>query len=59
MLAVGTLSLVARDWFPDASVWSDYGIGYGFVPAVLPSPGCCGCAGSSGLSPRTLDDSSV
>lgn len=25
-----------RSWFPDASVWSDYGIGYGFVPLVLP-----------------------
>jgi len=36
---VGTLSLVVRDWFPDASVWSDYGIGYGFVPAVLPVAG--------------------
>lgn len=39
VLAVGTLSLVVRDWFPDASVWSDYGIGYGFVPAVLPIAG--------------------
>lgn len=37
--SVGTLSLVQRDWFPDASVWSDYGIGYGFVPAVLPVAG--------------------
>jgi len=36
VLTVGTLSLVRRDWFPDASVWSDYGVGYGFVPAVLP-----------------------
>ena len=36
VLTVGTLSLVVRRWFPDASVWSDYGIGYGFVPAVLP-----------------------
>jgi hypothetical protein len=36
VLTVGTLSLARRDWFPDASVWSDYGIGYGFVPAVLP-----------------------
>lgn len=33
---VGTLSLVEPGWFPDASVWSGYGIGYGFVPAVLP-----------------------
>jgi integral membrane protein len=39
VLAVGTLSLVRRDWFADASVWSDYGIGYGFVPAVLPVTG--------------------
>lgn len=36
VLIVGTLSLVESDWFPDATVWSDYGIGYGFVPAVLP-----------------------
>jgi hypothetical protein len=36
---VGTLSIVKRDWFPDASVWSDYGVGYGFVPAVLPVAG--------------------
>lgn len=39
VLTVGTLSLLVRDWFPDASVWSDYGIGYGFVPAVLPIVG--------------------
>ncbi len=39
VLTVGTLSLAVRDWFPDASVWSDYGIGYGFVPAVLPIAG--------------------
>ena len=39
VLTVGTLSLVERDWFPEASVWSDYGIGYGFVPAVLPVAG--------------------
>lgn len=39
VFTVGTLSLVKRDWFPNASVWSDYGIGYGFVPAVLPVAG--------------------
>ena len=39
VVVVGTLSLAERDWFPDASVWSDYGIGYGFVPAVLPVAG--------------------
>ena len=39
VLVVGTLSLTVSDWFPDASVWSDYGIGYGFVPAILPVVG--------------------
>jgi integral membrane protein len=39
VLAVGTVSLLEPDWFPDATVWSDYGIGYGFVPAVLPVAG--------------------
>jgi integral membrane protein len=36
VVTVGTLSLVEEDWFPDDSVWSSYGMGYGFVPAVLP-----------------------
>lgn len=36
VLGVGTLSLARPGWFPDASVWSGYGIGYGFVPAILP-----------------------
>ena len=39
VLGVGTLSLARPNWFPDASVWSGYGIGYGFVPAVLPVVG--------------------
>ncbi len=36
VLAVGTASLVYSDAFPKATVWSLYGIGYGFVPLVLP-----------------------
>jgi hypothetical protein len=36
VLAVGTWSLVEPSAFPDATVWSDYGQGYGYVPAVLP-----------------------
>lgn len=36
VLAVGTYSLTDRAAFPDATVWSLYGIGYGFVPLVLP-----------------------
>ncbi|WP_018685785.1 hypothetical protein [Actinokineospora enzanensis] len=36
VLAVGTASLVAPAAFPDATVWSVFGQGYGFVPLVLP-----------------------
>jgi hypothetical protein len=36
VLAIGTWSLVDPAAFPDATVWSDYGQGYGYVPAVLP-----------------------
>ena len=36
VLAVGTWSLVNPATFPDATVWSGYGSGYGFVPLVLP-----------------------
>ena len=39
VLTVGVLSLVEPDWFPEPSVWSDFGIGYGFVPLVLPIAG--------------------
>jgi hypothetical protein len=36
VLVVGTLSLADKAAFPDATVWSDYGVGYGFIPVVLP-----------------------
>lgn len=36
VLTVGTLSVVVPQAFPDATVWSDFGRGYGFVPVVLP-----------------------
>ena len=36
VLVVGTLSLVDRAAFPDATVWSGYGQGYGFIPLALP-----------------------
>ncbi len=36
VLLVGTASLVFPAEFPDATVWSVYGSGYGFVPLVLP-----------------------
>ena len=36
VITVGTLSVVDPEAFPRATVWSIYGIGYGFVPLVLP-----------------------
>jgi cytochrome bd-type quinol oxidase subunit 2 len=36
VLVVGTVSLFVPQVFPDATVWSLYGLGYGFVPLVLP-----------------------
>lgn len=39
VLVVGLASLVAPDAFPDATVWSRFGIGYAFVPLVLPMLG--------------------
>jgi len=36
VLAVGTLTLLDEELFPDQTVWSGYGAGYGFVPLVLP-----------------------
>jgi hypothetical protein len=36
VLIVGTLSLVVADAFPDETVWSRYGQGYGHLPLVLP-----------------------
>jgi hypothetical protein len=36
VLVVGTLSLLDRAAFPQSTVWSDYGSGYGWVPLVLP-----------------------
>jgi hypothetical protein len=36
VLVIGTASLADPAAFPKATVWSVYGIGYGFVPLVLP-----------------------
>lgn len=36
VLAVGAVSLAMPQAFPDATVWSDFGQGYGYVPLVLP-----------------------
>ena len=36
VLVVGSLSLLLPDAFPDETVWSAYGLGYGLIPLVLP-----------------------
>jgi len=36
VLAVGTLTVADPELFPDDTVWSQFGAGYGYVPAVLP-----------------------
>lgn len=39
VIGVGTWSVLAPGDFPDQTVWSDFGQGYGYVPAVLPFVG--------------------
>ncbi|WP_298181392.1 hypothetical protein [Saccharomonospora sp.] len=36
VLVIGTVSLALPEAFPDATVWSNYGMGYLFIPLVLP-----------------------
>jgi hypothetical protein len=39
VLTVGTLTVLDPELFPDATVWSAYGQGYGYLPLVLPFVG--------------------
>ena len=36
VVSVGILSLAAPDLFKHPSVWSEFGIGYAFMPLILP-----------------------
>lgn len=36
VLTVGVLSITVPEWFGHASVWSNFGQGYGYIPLVLP-----------------------
>jgi cytochrome bd-type quinol oxidase subunit 2 len=36
VVGVGVLSLVDPELFPDETVWSGFGSGYGYIPLVLP-----------------------
>ena len=39
VITVGAASELASNAFPDATVWTGFGSGYGFVPLVLPFVG--------------------
>ncbi|MGW4700444.1 hypothetical protein [Streptomyces sp. NPDC004285] len=39
VLIVGTWTLLEPSAFPDATVWSDFGYGYVFIPVLLPLTG--------------------
>ena len=39
VLAVGLLSYLVPSEFPDKTVWSHFGSGYGYIPLVLPMLG--------------------
>jgi hypothetical protein len=39
VLTVGTLTVLDPELFPDQTVWSTYGSGYGWLPLVLPFAG--------------------
>jgi hypothetical protein len=39
VLVVGAISYAVRSAFPDKTVWSHFGEGYGYVPLVLPLVG--------------------
>ncbi len=36
VVVIGLFTVIAPQDFADATVWSDFGIGYGFVPLILP-----------------------
>jgi hypothetical protein len=55
VIAVGTLSIVDPEAFPRATVWSWYGIGYGFVPLVLPIFGLAWLWYTRPIAPEPLE----
>ncbi|WP_435300259.1 hypothetical protein [Timonella sp. A28] len=39
VVGVGLSSLAVQGWFPDKTVWSQFGQGYGYIPLILPFVG--------------------
>ena len=52
VLIVGTWTLADASAFPDATVWSDYGMGYLFIPVILPVAGHAVAAGGPSAEGR-------
>ncbi len=52
VLLVGLASYLVPDSFPDRTVWSHFGSGYGFVPLILPALGLWWLS-RSGRAPHT------
>ena len=55
VLVVGTLSLLDPAAFPDETVWSAFGRGYGYVPLVLPFVGLAWLWRTRPDTDRTVD----
>ena len=39
VIVIGAWSMLAPNMFPESTVWSTFGIGYGFIPLILPIVG--------------------
>ena len=51
VLVVGTVTVLDPRDFPDQTVWSAYGAGYGFIPLVLPVLGLWRLRATAGPGP--------
>lgn len=54
VVGIGTLSVLQPEDFPDQTVWSDFGQGYGYVPLLLPFVGLWWLLSRARRSPAPL-----
>ncbi|MEV6400109.1 hypothetical protein AB0M39_35890 [Streptomyces sp. NPDC051907] len=52
VLIVGTWTVLEPSAFPDSTVWSEYGMGYVFIPVLLPVTGMLWLRGSRQTQPQ-------
>ncbi len=55
VLVIGSLSVFDPAAFPDDTVWSGFGAGYGFLPLVLPFAGLAWLVATQPRAPRFSD----